>query len=115
MDLIPYTKQGLTADEIKRAIMGFSSGNPLKSCWKQRTKCAHGLTPLLYIKDMAVGEGYYCIIVTAPLYDMKGGYPHFEMKILTAGEIISGWDLIPFEEFSREVINRLNNVFDFLF
>lgn len=112
--LIPYTKSGLFAHEVKNAIMGLSRGNPLKSCWR-KIGFSHGLTPLLYIKDLAVGEGYYCVIVTAPLYDMKEGYPRFEMKLLTPGEIIEQWELIPFKEFAGEIINRLNNVFDFLF
>lgn len=113
MQLVPFSDR--TPEDIKNSLCGIGNSNPLKSCWKLKSAIAHGLTPLLYVKDVNYGEGYYCIIITAPLHDMKGGYPKFEMESMRAEDIIARWELMPFQEFSKEIINRLNNVFDFLF
>lgn len=98
-----------------RALTKNNSGSPLKTCWKYKNRGNHGLTPLLYIKEEAIEEGFYCVRITAPLHNMMGGYPYFELVMMPAREIMNDWILIKHDEFAKEIINRLNNVFDFLF
>jgi len=111
MAIVPYKKQVPAEKIMQSLILGGRDGDALHSYWRSKHCGNHGFTSLLYIKDIAMGEGYYCAKITAS----REGYPYFSLIQLSAKEIIDHYELIVPAQFQEAIIGMLNNVFDFLF